>query len=70
MATLEFWARINPDRTLDVPPDVASQIKRDEPVRVVVIVPNDDEAWAEWTAQQFLDGYDAGDAIYDDLAAR
>jgi len=71
MATLEFWARIKPDRTLDVPPDVADQLHADEPVRVIVIVPNGDEpSWSDLTTDQFLRGYNAGDAIYDDVASQ
>ena len=67
MTTLEFWAKLTPDRTLEVPPDVADQIHVNEPVRVVVIVPNGDEqAWSDATAEQFLRGYDEGDANYDD----
>jgi hypothetical protein len=71
MRTLEFWARLTPDRTLEVPPEVASRIQGDDPVRVVVVLPDDDErAWSDLTAEQFLGGYDASDALYDDLPTR
>ena len=71
MTTLEFWARLNPDRKLDVPPDIAARIQGDNPVRVIVVVPDTDEQeWADLTAEQFLGGYDAGDALYDDVPTR
>lgn len=71
MTTIEFWSRLNPDRTLEVPPEVASRIQGDEPVRVVVVVPDgDDQEWRDLAAEQFFGGYDAADGLYDDLPAR
>lgn len=69
MATLEFWARINSDHTLNVPPEIAARLHGEEPVFVVVIVPEtaDDQAWSTLTAEQFLRGYAPGDILYDDL---
>lgn len=72
MASIEFWARIGADHTLTVPPEVASRIGGDEPVRIVVILPESDEerGWKDLAAQQFLQGYDASDDIYDDVPSR
>jgi hypothetical protein len=71
MTTLEFWTRVNPDDTLTVPPDVAAQVRRERPVRVILLVPEseEDEQWARSTADQFLKGYAEGDSIYDELPA-
>ena len=56
MTKLEFWARIGPDRTLVVPPEIAARIEGSEPVRVAVILPESDEhrGWTELTTEQFL----------------
>ncbi len=72
MATIEFWARIGTDRTLTVPPEIATRIEGDEPVRVVVILPGSDEerAWTDLATDRFLQGYDASDDIYDDVPIR
>jgi hypothetical protein len=71
MRVLEFETQLNPDHTLTVPPGVAQQIEGEEPLRVVLLVPDaaEDRSWAKLTAQQFLDGYSEGDAIYDQLSA-
>jgi hypothetical protein len=70
MRILEFQTQLNPDDTLTVPPGVAQQIHGKEPLRVVLLVPDaaEDQAWAGLTAQQFLNGYSEGDAIYDQLS--
>ncbi len=72
MATIEFWARIGADRTLTVPPEIAARIEGDRPIRVVVTLPESDEqpTWGLLTADQFLQGYDASDDIYDDIPTR
>ena len=72
MKTLEFEAPLTPDSTLTVPSEIASQVDRERPVRVILVQADDDDGpeWAEHAADQFLAGYDDGDAIYDDLPAR
>ena len=71
MKTLEFQATLGADRSLKVPIEIASQIPGQGCVRVIVIVPDDDEdqEWSQLTVQQFLDGYAPGDSIYDELPA-
>jgi hypothetical protein len=66
MKALEFWAHINPDYTLSVPPEVAIQIEKEQSVRVILLIPvsGEDQDWVRITAEQFLKGYDKGDAIY------
>ena len=73
MKTLEFEATMNPDDSLTVPAEVAAQIQMAQPLRVILVVPepdDDEREWARLSAEQFLAGYDEGDAIYDELPAR
>lgn len=71
MKALEFQARLNRNRTLTVPAEVARQIPQEHYVRVILLVSEpdteDDKDWARMTAEQFLKGYAEGDAIYDQL---
>ena len=69
MKTLEFDAQISPDSTLKVPGAFATQIEADQPVHVVLLVPESgqDQDWSRLTAEQFLKDYADSDAIYDDL---
>ena len=71
MKILEFQTHINRDNTVKVPPEIAAQIQRAHPVRVVLLIPEpaDDRDWAHLTAEQFLNGYAESDAIYDELSA-
>ena len=68
MKALEFQTRVNPDGTVTLPPDVASQVHDVHPVRVILLIPEsaEDREWANLTAEQFLKGYAPGDAIYDE----
>jgi hypothetical protein len=67
MGALEFWATVNPDQTLTLPPEVAAKIEREQRLRVILIVPDaDDRTWERLTADQFLNGYAPGNAIYDE----
>ena len=69
MKTLEFDAQISPDSTLKVPGAFATQIEADQPVHVVLLVPEsgEDQDWSRLTAEQFMKDYADSDAIYDDL---
>ena len=72
MKTWEFQTQLNPDHTLPVPPDVASQVGPGQTVRVVLVVgePTEDQEWARMAAAELLKGYADSDAIYDQLPAR
>jgi hypothetical protein len=69
MTALEFQASLNPDGTVNVPQDLAAQLKDVPSFRVLVLVPHDeeDEAWARLTEAEFFRGYADSDSIYDDL---
>jgi hypothetical protein len=67
----EFQTYVNDDATVTIPTEVISQIERNRPVRVIVVVQDsaEDQEWSELTATQFLQGYADTDAIYDDVSA-
>jgi hypothetical protein len=72
MKAFEFQAHVSPEGTLEVPPALRQQVRPDQTVRVLLLVdePDGDAEWARLTSEQFLKGYDASDAIYDDLQGR
>jgi hypothetical protein len=72
MSTVEFWTQVSPDRTLAVPPEAAAKLSPHQRVRVIVLIPDadSDAEWSRLTADQFVAGYAATDAIYDELPAR
>lgn len=71
MTALEFQATLGPEGTLTVPAEVARQVPRERPLRVIVLFSDQDEGreWERFTAEEFLKGYAEGDAIYDQLPA-
>lgn len=70
MKKFEFQTYVNADETMNIPTEVASQIERSSPVRVVMLIPDgtEDQHWANLTAEQFFQGYADTDAIYDDVS--
>jgi hypothetical protein len=72
MKALEFQSQINPDATLSVPPEVARQLSPEQPLRVLLLMPEDVDAGEcdRLAAQEFLRGYAESDSVYDDLSAR
>jgi hypothetical protein len=66
---LEFAARLNDDRTLTVPPEVAAQLPPGRPLRVLLLVDDseDERDWVRMATEEFLKGYAESDAIYDEL---
>jgi hypothetical protein len=69
MPTWQFDSHLNPNQTVSIPPEVASQLAPDSPIRIVLMTgAGDEEAdWRRLAAQEFLQGYSEGDAIYDEL---
>ena len=67
MKTLEFESKLGADANLKVPDDLATQIPKDEPIHVIVLLPDFDEedAWRRLAREQFLRGYSDSDNIYD-----
>ena len=71
MKQFEFETQLGPDATIRIPTQYVDRIAAGQPIRVVVLLPDADQdrAWADATAAQFLQGYADSDAIYDDLSA-
>ena len=69
MKAIEFESTLSPDSNLRVPEKLAAQIPKEEAVRVIVLLPEDDADgdWSRLTERQFLSGYGEGDNIYDAL---
>ncbi|MEK7403764.1 MAG: hypothetical protein AAB225_01525 [Acidobacteriota bacterium] len=67
MKALEFEAKLGTDANLKVPDDLAAQIPKEAPVRVIVLLPESAEEadWRRLTNEQFLRGYSESDSIYD-----
>ncbi len=72
MQQFEFQTVLPEDATVTVPPEIALQVERNRPIRIVMLVPDPQEEreWAELTASQFLHGYADQDAVYDRLPTR
>jgi hypothetical protein len=67
MKALEFESTLSEGATLKVPEDLAGQIPKEEPVRVIVLLPEnaEDGDWQRLTSEQLLSGYSESDSIYD-----
>ena len=69
MKAFEFTAKLRAPDTLAIPSQVAVHIPSNQPVRVLLLVPDEstDAQWEQLTAEQFLKGYDQSDSVYDEL---
>jgi hypothetical protein len=69
MKSLEFEATLDSEAKLKVPDDLASQIQTGQPVRVILVLPENAEEknWRRLTIEQFLRTYGDGDSIYDNV---
>jgi len=67
--SLEFEAKLDSAANLKVPDDVAAQIQTDQPVRVILVLPESPEEsdWRRLATEQFLRSYADGDSIYDSV---
>lgn len=68
MQAYEFPTKINRDGSIDVPDDLRSVLPADRDVRVILLVDDttdEQTAWTQVTAEQFLAGYADADAVYD-----
>jgi hypothetical protein len=67
--SLEFEAKLDSGATLKVPDDFAAQIGTDQPVRVILVLPDstEEQDWRRLATEQFLRSYAAGDSIYDNV---
>ena len=70
MKAFELSAKLTPDGNLELPEAVRKLLPAGKPARVIVLVPDaadadEQSAWDQLTAQQFLAGYAETDAVYD-----
>jgi hypothetical protein len=70
MKALEFLTTLNPDSTITVPKEIAVQISQEPKIRVLVLIQEDQDQWAQLTTEQFGQGYAESDQIYDQLPSR
>jgi hypothetical protein len=70
MKAYELPAKITPDGNLELPERLRRLLPAVKAARVIVLVPDaadsdEQAAWEPLTADQFLSGYAAADAVYD-----
>ena len=70
MRALEFPSTLNPDGSLRVPSEIVQAIPAGQPLRVLILLPEDkeDAAWEQLAALEFGRGYSASDAVYGQLS--
>ena len=66
MKTLEFEAEVIEHEMLKLPDEIAHQFSVGDKVRVVLLA-DEETDWRQLVAEQFLNGYDEEDSIYDRL---
>ncbi len=66
MKALEFLTRIA-DNNIEIPENIRLQLDNEEKqVRVILLIEESEEKdWKKVSTQQFLNGYDESDSIYD-----
>ncbi len=68
MATVEFWTRIGPDRTVQIPAEYAGRVLEGEPARVVLLVgEGEDDERRRLRSEQLLRAHADEDGLYDDV---
>lgn len=71
MRAFEFNSHPDPNGSIQLPVEVASQLDPANEIKVIVLVPdNEEQAWMRFGMDQFAKGYAPTDNIYDDLRAR
>jgi hypothetical protein len=69
MRAIEFQSQLNSDQALTVPASVLDAIPIGRTVRVLILLPEDDDReWEQGAAEEFGRGYADTDAIYDQLS--
>ncbi|GEO05666.1 hypothetical protein AAE02nite_33300 [Adhaeribacter aerolatus] len=66
MKALEFSTRIA-DNNIEIPEYIRLQLKNEsKQIKVILLIQeSEDSEWEKETTQQFLNGYDAADSVYD-----
>lgn len=67
MKAYEYLAEILPDGHLSIPEDLKSKLSGESKIRVMLLLEDEEAAWRSFTVAEFKSGYNAKDAIYDNL---
>ncbi|SFF27051.1 hypothetical protein [Thermoflexibacter ruber] len=70
MKALEFSTVIDTTRQIEIPQNYWNLLSKQSKVRIIILIDEPEkeaEDWDKLTAQQFLEGYAAEDAMYDKL---
>jgi hypothetical protein len=72
MKAIEFQSQLSASQTLSVPAAVANTIPVGQPLRVLVLIAENDldQEWEQLAALDFGQGYADSDVIYDNLSGR
>ena len=67
MRAYEYMAEILPDGHLSVPEKIKDILTGESKIRVMLLLEEEETAWRDFTVAEFMSGYSAKDAMYDNL---
>jgi hypothetical protein len=72
MKAYEFPCKVTSEGRLELPNALTKLLPANQVLRVIILLSEptereDEEVWARLTAEQFLTGYSAADAVYDEI---
>lgn len=67
MRAYEYMAEILPDGHLSVPEKIKDILTGESKIRVMLLLEDEETAWRDFTVAEFMSGYSAKDAMYDNL---
>jgi len=67
MRAYEYMAEILPDGHLSVPEKIKDILTGESKIRVMLLLEDEETAWRNFSVAEFMSGYSAKDAIYDNL---
>jgi hypothetical protein len=70
MKAYEIPLRLDKNGNLNIPDKVMSLLKKDETIRTIFLIGEDDDdenSWRMIVKDQFLKGYSESDAVYDKI---
>lgn len=67
MKAYEYYAEILPDGHLSIPEKIKNILTRESKIRVMLLLEDEEAAWRNFTVAEFMSGYNAQDAVYDNL---
>ncbi len=75
MKAYEFPIKVNAEGKLDIPSAITEILPSGQVVRMIILIrepeeDNEQAAWSDLAAEQFLAGYSEADAIYDNKGKR